>query len=376
MHIKSYTAPTLAAALKLARDELGPDALVLGTRQVRRDGGVFGLLGRAQVEVTAAVDRDRRALPEGEPAARPDASWKALSITRSLLDPIEVELRELRRAVDGLADPGGTAALARDVSDLRRAVFRLVEERESGAASAAAALEGVAPRHAAPLAALAARRPGTHALRDALAARLDERLLVPRDDAPPGVSLFVGAAGVGKTTTVAKLAARDPDGVALVTTDVHRVGAIEALRAFSERHGIPFSSAATPAQLGRFLEATPGRRVLVDTAGRSRGDRAAFAELARARGIAGRRGDVQLVVSATTQEGDLRDEVARFADLEPAALVVTKVDDTRSLAGLANLLLDEVAPPLAWLGVGQRVPDDLALAEPVSLADRVLGAAP
>nr|MDJ0866935.1 AAA family ATPase [Myxococcota bacterium] len=198
----------------------------------------------------------------------------------------------------------------------------------------------------------------------------------PRDDAPPGVSLFVGAAGVGKTTTVAKLAARDPDGVALVTTDVHRVGAIEALRAFSERHGIPFSSAATPAQLGRFLEATPGRRVLVDTAGRSRGDRAAFAELARARGIAGRRGDVQLVVSATTQEGDLRDEVARFADLEPAALVVTKVDDTRSLAGLANLLLDEVAPPLAWLGVGQRVPDDLALAEPVSLADRVLGAAP
>jgi flagellar biosynthesis GTPase FlhF len=81
------------------------------------------------------------------------------------------------------------------------------------------------------------------------------------------------------------------------------------------------------------------------------------------------------VVSATTQEEGLRDELRRFEPLAPDTLIATHTDDSERLAPLGNLLLDERTPPLAWLGVGRRVPDDLALPEPGALAERLLGVA-
>src|SRR5690606_1288190 len=159
MHVKRYLAPSLEQAIAAVKAELGPDALVLSTRRVRRDRGVFGWLGRAQVEVVAAAERARRR--DAAPPAEPDPSWRPLALTQALLDPLEAELRALRgeRAARRAA-PGGGDALARELAALREAL-------EGGGRAGAppdplcARLEaaGLAPRHARALAASAARAP-------------------------------------------------------------------------------------------------------------------------------------------------------------------------------------------------------------------------
>src|SRR5690606_6452229 len=161
----------------------------------------------------------------------------------------------------------------------------------------------------------------------------------------------------------------------LCSTDVHRAGGCEALRGFARERGIPFATAAAPERVVGELARGAGRRVLVDTAGAARGEAPAVAALARLRTALGPRARVHLVVSATTRADAVREELRRFAPLAPDALVVTRLDDSDRLGELASLLLDDDTPPLAWLGTGRRVPDDLALPEPRALAERLLGAA-
>ena len=101
-----------------------------------------------------------------------------------------------------------------------------------------------------------------------------------------------------------------------------------------------------------------------------------MAELALQRAALGDGAQVQLVVSATTKECDLRLQLARYRDLEPQALIVTKVDDSVELGNVVNVLLERSTPPLAWIGSGQRVPEDLDLPDPSGFARRVLEACP
>lgn len=383
MHIKRFVAATLEEAVAQVKEELGPDALVLSTRRVRRDAGLFGWLGRPMVELVAAVDREHRRPSAPAPApVEAHPSWQPLVLTQALLDPLEAELRALRRdleAQQSRALPGGFAA---EIAELRQAVEALAArgERVRDPLARRLVAGGFAPRQARALAEEAAAAGGGDpraALPAVLAGRLDARLLVPREDDPAVVSLFVGAAGVGKTTTVAKLAGRSAgrDRLALCSTDVHRAGGCEVLRGLAREHGIPFATAPSPERLLGELTRGAGRRVLVDTAGNGRSDGAALSELVRLRRALGPRGRVHLVVSATTRLDAMHEELRRFAPLGPDALVVTRLDDSDRLGELASLLLDERTPPLAWLGTGRRVPEDLALPEPQALAQQLLGAA-
>ena len=400
MHIKRFEAPTLLEAIRLVKAELGPDALILSQRKVRGEGGMFGLLERPRFEVTAAVDREvrRGAPPEPAPvpAARferaeervgPDPSWQGFQLSRALVDPLEAELRAVRRAVEQLAGAlppadelaSDLAGVQRAAADLRRASADLSEPIESRLATRLLDA-GIAPRHAFPLAREASVRPaddGGEPLRDALAARLDRRLVPQRTDTHPRAELFVGPTGAGKTTTLAKLAARPEEGpgrLALVTTDAHRLGAEASLRLYAERLGASFHTAVSSQELVRAIDGERGSRVLVDTAGRGPTDRDAVSELLACRGALGRDARVHLVVSATTKEEDLRRDLRRYAPLRADGLVVAKVDESERLGNVVNLLLDDDAPPLAWLADGQRVPDDLRVPDPWDLAGRVLGA--
>jgi len=215
-------------------------------------------------------------------------------------------------------------------------------------------------------------------IRDLLVRRIESRVVLPRPDSDPAVSIFVGAPGVGKTTTLAKLAAREDRserGVSLLTTDTFRIGAEEQLRTYANLLQVPFATAGSAEEVARSLSRERGRRVFVDTAGRGRSDPRGVAELVRVRSELGPCARVHHVVSATTKEADLRNEVRRFSALRPDSLIVTKVDESDHLGDLVNLLLDEESPPLLWMGTGQRVPEDLALPEPEHLADAVLGVA-
>ncbi len=190
--------------------------------------------------------------------------------------------------------------------------------------------------------------------------------------------LFVGPTGVGKTTTLAKLATRaaEPEaGLSVITTDALRIGADAVLRGLAREIGAGFQVSVSPAELERAVARDRARRVLVDTAGRSPADPHAVSDLLGCREAMGSETRVHLVLSAATKESDLRAEIERFRPLEPDGLVVTKLDESRDVVNVLNVLLEPDTPPLFWVSDGQRIPEDLHIPDPDELAGRVLGAA-
>jgi flagellar biosynthesis protein FlhF len=322
-----------------------------------------------------------------------DRSWSQLRLTKALVDPLEGELRELRRAVERFtADGGSDGRLERELAELRRATSELVQRGLAGAGerrdpcAERLLVSGLRARHATALAEEATRADvgvaasAEEALRQVLAKRLDSRLVPPREDDGARVTLLVGPTGVGKTTTLAKLAAREVQrgsgSVSLLSTDSFRVGAEEQLRIFAQLLRVPFGVAVSADDLLARVQGTGARRVLVDTAGHSRRDPEPIQELCRFRERLPEPMRVHLVLSATTKEGDLVREVERYRWLEPDSLVVTKLDESADVGNVASLLLDETTPPLAWFGTGQRVPEDLEVPDPGEFADCILGGAP
>ena len=195
----------------------------------------------------------------------------------------------------------------------------------------------------------------------------------------PGLALaVVGPTGVGKTTTIAKLAAvyklqRGKD-VALITTDTYRIAAVEQLQRYAEILHLPLEVVYTATDLQVAWDRhQKAEMVLIDTAGRSPQQELYLAEL---KTLLAPIPDIQtvLVVSATTKAEDLDLIFDRFQIFAPDELILTKVDETRSAGTLLNLV-DRMKVPVTFVCNGQNVPDDLMVANPQLLADLVLGGA-
>jgi flagellar biosynthesis protein FlhF len=187
---------------------------------------------------------------------------------------------------------------------------------------------------------------------------VDDKLL---DDG--GVFAVVGPTGVGKTTTIAKLAARfalrhGVRNVALVSTDGYRIGAREQLLTFARIIGVPMHVAADARELGDVLDSLgPRKLVLIDTAGMSRLDQR-LAEQLQALAQHGDRIRILLALAANTELAALEDSVRIFGSLKPQACVLTKVDEAASLgAALSTVIRHQL--PIAHLTDGQRVPEDI-----------------
>ncbi|MCP5055606.1 MAG: hypothetical protein GY937_02655 [bacterium] len=385
MHIKRFEAPTMPEAIAQIRKELGSEALILQTRQIRREG-VFGMLAKPVVEVTAAVDREQFAAESRgvvQEGARQEQGWREIQVARTLIGPIEAEVKAVRKTVDALTIGGGEPlTIAAEVAELRQMVADLKRPNMAGARPylnvfLAAGLE---PRHAFALAAEAQCKeniPAHEACVWSLASRIEARLRPERDD-DPRITMVVGPTGVGKTTSLAKVAGlrcASKRDLAVVTTDAHRYGAELLLRRFSRDLEVPFDVAVSPESLAERSKQFAKRHVFIDTAGRSPGDTSCIPELRALRNALPDEARVQLVISATTKEEDLRAQVARYGPLAPDGLIVSKTDESSGLANVVNLLLDDEAPPLSWLGVGQKVPGDLRVPDPLELAEGLLGAA-
>jgi flagellar biosynthesis protein FlhF len=189
------------------------------------------------------------------------------------------------------------------------------------------------------------------------------------------VAAFVGPTGVGKTTTIAKLAAQHALGekkkVALLTIDTYRIAAVEQLRIFAKLIGIPLEVVMSASELERSLALHREKDLLlIDTAGRSQRDTAQMAELASCFAH-GKRATVHLVLSATASQQNLADIVERFRPLALESLIFTKLDESNTFGGILNTAL-QVHVPLSYLTTGQRVPEDIEVATPERVVDLIL----
>ncbi len=454
MLVKKFEAENMAAALKLVKETLGSDALILSTRTVGRKG--LGVLGRQWIEVTAAIESPamksslRQAVP-GKDSGRDKARSgfetlptmrsqrvetledEVVSISRQAVDrtrkvevadnPLAEEVRQLRAQLESQ----NVSRLQEEINELKALMAQLARTSAAPVQSPEApAVEPVAPVVSEPVmpkakpAPVARFRTAAEQHHDDLVAMLEDRGIdheaaatIARFAEPqmstsqrrnvdacrqflaktvaglvqtsgplwePGqpqkrVSL-VGATGVGKTTTIAKLAAeaitRSNARVALVTIDTYRIAAVEQLKVYGDIMGLPVEVVLSPEQLQEaFRRHRDKDLILIDTAGRSPQDNLRIDELNEFLGD-GAEVENCLVLPATTEERLLQRTFDAFSKLPLSRLVFTKLDETDRCGALINVPTRNNLP-LAYLTNGQKVPEDLLLAEPQNVAELVMG---
>ncbi len=398
---------TLTEARRAAVQALGGGAVLLTTREVRLPG-LAGLFGSTEVEVVATAPTpstppatpSRRANPlfalsaynpaEQPPSEPPPTHASASSSASSsaaagpsvaaLRNELRSELRALKAAV--AAHERVPPALMAELAALRTALEEVALEPHGDRAVALLRARGIEGPAATALA---------RALRDtedegALPDRLREALagmirVAPWPLAGDGRALvaLVGPTGVGKTTTIAKLAARariERRSVTLIACDGFRVGALDQLRRYASLMDARFETAANREELTRCIEDADTDLVMVDTAGsppKPGGVETLLEPEALARAAA--RHDlarhVILCVPASLRALDAAAVARAFGPLEPTALAVTKLDETASPAGLVHAP-EATGLPVAVLCAGQRVPEHVAPATAGAILDHLV----
>ncbi|RME74636.1 MAG: hypothetical protein D6776_04920 [Planctomycetota bacterium] len=359
-NLMTFRADTVDAALACARARLGDELLVVTTRAAA-GGGVelIAMPGRGERprrdERTRTGGRQARALAARTPRPVPaHASAPPPFFSAALPQPVR-EVDERLRATE--TPEGLRERLAGELVGWRERQAQLRGALPDGTETLAEARRRLAfwlrrgPEHP-----LADRQPLHHAVPRALA--------------------LVGPTGVGKTTTLAKLAGRlrleEGREVVLVTLDTYRVAAVEQLRAYADMLDVPFHVAFTPQDLREVVRHTPPEaHILVDTTGRSPRDASHLAQL---RGFLGG-GELRswLVLAAPARPSCLREAAERFGVLTPAGLVLTKLDETDATGEVLAFAMEQPMPVLLTTA-GQEVPSDLDPAPPEALAAIMLGA--
>ncbi|MEW5956486.1 MAG: hypothetical protein AB1801_02095 [Chloroflexota bacterium] len=364
MRVKKYLVDNMPEAMALIRTELGYDAVILHSQKVKR-GGLTGLFRQPKFEVIAAVDNDLRDFPQPTPAV--DTTVQAMqrelaALKTALAQVTETPPRkELPRiaSLDGwyqrLLDQGITAPLARQI------VQTVSDELSRWALDN----QKVLNEH----------------LHWYLGRQLPPTVPLTLSPGKPRVFFLVGPTGVGKTTTMAKLAANFASSsaqgarVMMITADTFRVAAIPQISAFGEILGVPVEVAYTPDQLASLVKNNQHQDlILIDTPGRSM--RAANEVAALGDYLAAiPNKTVHLALTAGAKYEDMRHTVDAFGKMSLNGLIFTKVDETGSL-GAAYSLACDTGLPLSYLTTGQRVPEDIEVATAERLVDLMVGTVP
>jgi len=425
MDVRTFKAATMQEALDLVRRELGAEAVILHTREV--PAGRLRLFRKParQIEVTAGLGLNVRSAPGGGlargappsggygPAPRdgaPGAAVPQATPAATLLPPQARRdgtpgARPSAPAGQPPAEPASGAAIAsltrqqaeiaRQLGSIQQLVARLSREsvcrneeippelfqlytelidQEVDAELARDLVRGL--KGACTAAELAEGTIARQRLEDMIVAEL--RCAAPISVVPQQrkVVALVGPTGVGKTTTIAKLAAnfrlRAGVKMGLVTVDTYRIAAVEQLRTYAEIIDLPMKVVTTPREMRRALDELAGMDlVLIDTAGRSPRDELKIQEL-RSLLAEARVDEVHLVLSLVASLKSLKSTAEQFAAAGTTAMILTKLDEA---AGLGTLISAARAIPLpiSYLTTGQDVPDDIESAQAGRVARLALG---
>jgi len=365
----------MRAALAQVRAEQGPDAVILSSRR-----------GEDGIEVIAAVDYDEALFADAKrqrpapiiatpqaPAPQPVPVAAPASMPRPT--PAAAPALAQRAPQRSAAPDMGYGAMQRELQDLRRVVEtglagmtwsdkRLREPLQARVLEELSAMD-IAPDVALALAALTPRRTSLENPSHIPLALLAKHLPIVNDPTcvSGGITAVVGPTGAGKTTTIAKLAARwcmqhGSEDLALVSTDGYRIGAREQLMTYARILGAPMHAANGAQELLRVLERLRSKKlILIDTAGMGPRDERLTEQLSALKyGASGAR--VLLALPAQAEGQALDEIVCAFVRVKPAACILTKVDEAASLGAAISTVLRHKLK-IAYICNGQRVPEDL-----------------
>ncbi|TKB10276.1 flagellar biosynthesis protein FlhF [Desulforhopalus sp. IMCC35007] len=458
MQVRVFQSEDMASGLKMIKQELGPDALILSTKTIRN--GKFGLLSRPILEITAAIDNDFKEKTAPGKIKLPSPERK--SFNRVVNDPVvqflnqdlkpqttEEPFQECFReypssasatrsaapeppstapepatsmSSSGSAPPKQLSGLETEVNDLKKMVKDLAGQistfsQSNSSGSGSTELSRNAATQSAyisdqetvsqitkdPLISLLiARGIETETAetiaaetRDSFADRDLNDINVATDAIletlqkliqvinPPRVTrlhgqqriALIGPTGVGKTTTLAKIAAahmmQSSNSIALITIDTYRIAAVEQLKVYGEIMHLPVDVVITPEQLEQALNRHKDKElILIDTAGRSPRDSYCIDELAS---FLSPEYNIEkhLVLSATTRESELSETIRQFQKLDFSNTIFTKIDECLNLGVLLNTQIHN-EKPISYITNGQRVPEDLLQITPQMIAKLIM----
>ncbi len=361
MRMKSYYARDVKTALALAREELGPDAMLVDSRKAPPEARH---LGDCEVIFAVGVAEAPDEPVSQNPYPHEPAPYAMLA----------AEVAELRRQMERMAATVTRSSLAASASTFSSpdlmAAFGALLESELDPELAHAILdrvraEGVPADRARMRLALAAE----------LAGRFTTEPHLGTGAAGPRVVAFVGPCGAGKTTTLVKLAARY--GLTLrrpthiLCADGYRIAASEQLRACAAILGVGFQVVESVRALAQALEELQHKDlILIDTPGHGPNDLDASAELAAF--LASRREiDTHLVLSASMRSADVSRVADRFEVFRPGKLLFTKLDETDAFGPVVSEAV-RTGKPVSFLAEGQRIPEDIEPATKERILDLVL----
>ena len=359
MRIKRFEAKDTQTALAMVKKELGEDAVILATRSL--PPGDQG--GRSRIEVVAAMDYDLDEIEAAASAAPspPAPAYGYQSVRRKPVDE-EPALAPTPGVPEEVLLPPATSGPHLESHDLRLRFANLMRQGASAKPSPVRYRpEEITPSQPKPK----VRQPDTAEVQQWRDALVDKIQVTDTTNQGANLIALVGATGVGKTTTAAKLAAwytlRQGLRVALLSMDCYRIGATDQLRTYARIMRLPCEIVLRKQDLGRALERLRDRDiVIIDTAGKSPYDDAHIQELQEwftpCPGI-----EPHLVLSATTKKEDLQTVITAYGKLAVTGLILTKLDETRAYAALCQQVVASRLP-VAYLSTGQRVPEDFMVA--------------
>ena len=371
MQIKRFEAKNMTTALRMIKDELGSDAVILSARSLRKGKGLLGSLKHAGVEVSAAIDyqvssAEGKNYPMGNETYsdrrkhRSENSQRFEDLQTYAPTGYSAQGRPYRRRADSDLDfeSGGKH---KSMSTLYQQI--LAQEVDRSIASELIEELKQSPRR------LNFTEKGV--LKSLLATAMAEMGLATDthgfEEENQKISAFVGPTGVGKTTTIAKLAAyqvsRRHKQVALITVDNYSIAAAEQLRAYARILEIPLETAVNTAELKAAIRKFRDKDlILIDSPGVNPKSRESIGELATLFSVIPKL-QTHLVLSASTKEKDLSAAAKAFNKLGIHRLLFTKVDESTTSGNILNVLIKSEIP-LSFLCRGRKVPDDI---EPGSL---------
>ena len=388
MLVKRYHAKDMQQAMDTVVRELGSDAVILNSRKVRKKG-VRNLFRKPIYEVMVAYD------PAATPSAKKSAAAKrggaaansaqkereqAQAQERAAQYISSEQLERLDKRIDSINDMLSGfmekfAYVKREITydypdDLQNLLQKMIENQVAEELAHALARETDQ---------MLRKQPGV------AAAEVLEHLMTEQMGRPEPIShkkftrriiLVMGPTGVGKTTSIVKLAAdfsvNQKKKVGLINTDTYRIGAQEQLQTYADILGIPLHVVYNADELGGVLGEMPDRdMIFVDTAGKRPGDEQHKEDISNILRIL-KPDDVLLCLAATTGFTAVKETVDTYGFVGDYRLIVTKLDETKHRGALLNISW-YAKKPLAYATTGQNVPDDIEVANPELMARSIIG---
>lgn len=340
MMLKTYIVGTMTEAIPLIKQDLGADALILNTKKIKT-GGFLGFFQKDKLEVTAAVDPEVKQEMQVQQVEFPKA---ATSVT--------LEIESTAELLQGIKRLLAAQEVAVDVQGelLSKLISRLKDKADH-------TLEIV------------------HQMAREELMEMVENNQSPSIVTEPEIICFMGPTGVGKTTSIAKIAAdymlNKDKKVGLVTADKYRIAAVEQLKTYGSILNIPVRVVETAGDVLVVLEDFQDCDIiLMDTAGRNYQQAQYIEELKRLLPLASKI-QIHLVLSLTAKYEDMKKIIDNFQSLSVDELLLTKKDETSSVGAILNLI-HHYDIPIRQIANGQNVPNDILKVTPSVVADFIL----